>query len=147
MSPRSIFALSFVTSALPLAAAAMAQPASGGQRTFTTTLTGPVEVPGPGDPDGTGSANITVKLPEKQVCYELSVSGIATPTAAHIHEGAAGVAGPPVVSLDAPASGASKGCVDVTAKLAAQILSHASRYYVNVHTDDFPAGAIRGQLK
>ena len=147
MSPRSILALSAVTSASLLASAVLAQPATGGQRAFTVALTGSAEVPGPGDTDGAGTAKISVNVPKKQVCYELRVSGIATATAAHIHAGATGIAGPPVVTLDAPASGASKGCVDVTAKLAAQILGQSSRYYVNVHTGDFPAGAIRGQLK
>jgi CHRD domain len=43
--------------------------------------------------------------------------------------------------------GASSGCVTVAATLAADILAHPKAYYVNVHTGDFPAGAVRGQLK
>ena len=71
MTPaKSLFA-SLAASAALIATAAMAQPAKGGSRTFTTTLTGAAEVPGPGDTDGTGSASVTVDVPNKKICYEL----------------------------------------------------------------------------
>lgn len=147
MTSRSTMALFTLTSASLVATAAVAQSAAGGQRSFTTALTGAAEVPGPGHSDGTGSATVTVSVPKKQVCYEIDVSGIGTPTAAHIHEGAAGDAGPAVVTLETPDTGSSNGCENVTAKVVAQILAQPSQYYVNVHTGDFPAGAVRGQLK
>lgn len=119
MASRSKMALFTLTSASLLATAAAAQSAGGGERSSTTTLTGSAEVPGPGDSDGTGSATVTVNVSKKQVCYEISVSGIGTPTAAHIHEGITGVAGPPVVTLNTPETGSSNGCENVTAKVAA----------------------------
>lgn len=68
-------------------------------------------------------------------------------TNAHIHEGAAGVPGPVVVQLAGPdSSGYSKGCLPTTPAQAAAIVADPAGYYVNVHTTDFPAGAIRGQL-
>jgi hypothetical protein len=120
-----------------------------GGRPFSTTLTGAAEVPGPGDPDGTGLAVLQLNPGTGQVCFQLLVSDITLPAAAaHIHEAAAGVAGPVVVPLAPPdASGFSSGCVsDVDRELILDILQNPEEYYVNVHTSDFPAGAVRGQL-
>src|SRR5688572_3191903 len=60
-------------------------------RPISATLTGAAEVPGPGDPDGAGTATIRLNQGKKQVCYELSVSNIAAATLAHIHRGGATV--------------------------------------------------------
>ena len=120
--------------------------AADGGRKLQTNLTGAAEVPGPGDPDGRGTARITVNPGQKQVCYKLSVSNIAPATMAHIHEAAPTAAGPVVVTLGAPTSGTSSGCVTVTRALALEILKDPSDYYVNVHNAAFPGGAVRGQL-
>ena len=138
--------IALVGSAALIGPAALAAPATQGGRTYETSLTGAAEVPGPGDPDGSGTATVTVNVPQKRVCYELEVSGIEPATAAHIHVGAAGVAGPVVVPLDAPTDGDSEGCADVSARLAAQILARPGQYYVNVHNETYPDGAVRGQL-
>jgi hypothetical protein len=117
-------------------------------RVFTTTLTGAAEVPGPGDPDGSGSAKIRLNPDDGEVCFNLSVSGITLPaTAAHIHVGTADVAGPVVIGLAGPdASGNAKGCVSADPALIKAIGQNPEGYYVNVHNVDFPAGALRGQL-
>ena len=133
----------FAASAALIAGAATA--ADGGRK-LQTNLTGAAEVPGPGDPDGAGTAQITVNPGQKRVCYKLRVSNIAPATAAHIHEAAPTAAGPVVVTLGAPTSGTSSGCVTVTRALALEILKDPSDYYVNVHNAAFPAGAVRGQL-
>ena len=125
-----------------------------GGRLFTTTLSGAEEVDpitgdlGAGDPDGSGLATLTVNPGQEEVCYELSVEGITLPAiGAHIHVGAAGENGPVVVRLTLPdASGVSSGCADVSRELALEIIRNPENYYVNVHTSDFPNGAIRGQL-
>ena len=120
--------------------------AADGGRKLQTNLTGAAEVPGPGDPDGTATAQITVNPGPKRVCYKLRVSNIAPATAAHIHEAAPTAAGPVVVTLGAPTSGTSSGCVTVTRELALEILKDPADYYVNVHNAAFPGGAVRGQL-
>lgn len=118
-----------------------------GGRLFATALTGAAEVPGPGDPDGSGTALVTLNQGQLEVCFELTVEDIAPATAAHIHVGAPDVAGPIVVPLAAPTSGSSSGCVaDVDRELIKAIRQNPGGYYVNVHTADFPAGAVRGQL-
>jgi len=127
---------------------ALASTAADGGRKFTTTLSGAAEVPGPADPDGTGTATITLNPGTGQVCWEISVSGITLPaTAAHIHEAPVGVAGPVDVPLSAPdASGFASGCASVDRAEILEIIQHPEEYYVNVHNVDYPAGALRGQL-
>ena len=116
-------------------------------------LEGANEVPGPGDPDGRGRA--LVRLGGGKACFVLRWSGIGAPTASHIHQGAAGVAGPVVVPFFQPGTNAASlpgtlsavaGCVAVDAGLARRIAASPRDFYVNIHTADFPAGAIRGQL-
>lgn len=117
-----------------------------GGRPISVALTGPAEAPTPGDPDGAGTATLRINPGQQQVCYELSVTGIAAATAAHIHKAPAGAAGPVVVGLTAPTSGSSKACAEVARQLALDILKTPADYYVNVHNAEFPGGAVRGQL-
>jgi len=118
-----------------------------GGRPLTAQLTGDAEVPGPGDPDGSGTARITLNQGQRQVCFDLEVFDIAPASASHIHRGEAGVAGPVVVTLGPPTSGASSGCViGVNRALIRQIRRSPEQFYVNVHNADFPPGALRGQL-
>jgi hypothetical protein len=122
-------------------------PASASQDPMTTTLSGSAEVPGPGSPDGTGQAMVTIDPAQATVCYDLTVTLAPPAAAAHIHRGAADASGPVVVPFDAPSSGSSSGCVQgVDAALIADIMQSPAGFYVNVHNPDFPQGAIRGQL-
>ena len=102
-----------------------------------------------GDADGTGEALLTVNLGQAELCWQISVANIALPaTAAHIHQAAPGVRGAIVVGLSAPdALGNATGCrSDVSRDLLKQILETPEAFYANVHTSDYPAGAVRGQL-
>jgi CHRD domain-containing protein len=108
-------------------------------------LSGAREVPGPGDPNGRGSALIRVLPRFGAVCFKVSWKNIADPTAGHIHRGVKGVAGPIVVTLFGTGT---TGCADgLDATLLREIRRHPRRFYVNLHNNDFPNGAIRGQLK
>ncbi len=125
---------------------APSRPAVTGLKTFSIDLSGESEVPGPGA-EGSGTAFLVVSPNARRICYALSLSGIRPPGAAHIHEGAAGTAGGPVVDFDLANRGYG-GCVtDVDGDLVRRIASNPSNFYVNVHNDDFPAGALRGQLE
>jgi hypothetical protein len=117
-----------------------------GGRPITITLTGAAEVPGPGDPDGTGTAKITLNPGKNQVCYELTVDKIAPANGAHIHAGAVDKAGPPIVTLAPPANASSKECAPLDQEKIMDIIKNPGNYYVNVHNAEFPKGAIRGQL-
>jgi hypothetical protein len=147
--PATIAGLLIAASAAALALMGAApeskQTAATGGAKLTASLTGPVEVP-PGDPDGAGSFTATLNPGHDQLCYELKVDKIDAANAAHIHEAPTGQAGPPVVALEAPASGTSKACVAVAGELATKLMQHPENYYVNVHNAAFPNGAVRGQL-
>jgi len=112
----------------------------------TAKLTGAAEVPGPGDPDGSGTVQVTFNPDKGEVCYDMTVAKIDEATAAHIHEGAVGKDGPVKVALDAPKTGSSKGCKTADATLIKTLMANPTDYYVNVHNAAFPKGAVRGQL-
>ena len=138
---------------LILTAAATALLASGcaGPQTprarLQVTMTGIQEVPGPGDPDGTGTAEIRVNAADGEVCWDLYARQIDPATAAHIHRGAAGVAGPAAVTLTTPdGTGRSQGCATVDPAVARAMAFQPFDFYVNVHNAAYPNGAIRGQL-
>jgi hypothetical protein len=114
---------------------------------FGAVLRGAAEVPGPGDPDGRGAAVVVVRPSRGQVCFALLARRIADATLAHIHRGTADVAGPVVIDL-IPPDPTSSGCVrNLDPELLQEIVDDPSGFYVNVHNDEFPRGAIRGQLK
>ena len=123
---------------------AVMTPTAGGLA-FTVALTGEAETPA-GDPVGTGTSTIRLRAGQGQLCYQLAVDNL-TAAAAHVHRGATGVAGPVVVPLATPgADGKSSGCTPTARTLVSAILAQPASYYVNVHTAEFQAGAVRGQL-
>jgi LPXTG-motif cell wall-anchored protein len=119
---------------------------SGTWTNFITRLTGPVEVP-KGDPKGSGTASIKVR--GTQVCWDVRWSNIDA-IASHIHMAAPSAAGGIVVpffSQETPLAGDHKtGCTTSDAAVVSAIMKHPGNYYVNVHSPQFPKGAIRGQL-
>ena len=145
-----------MTRTLLLAAAALAAAAptlapmpavaEDGGRKFSIALTGAAERPGPGDPDGSGTADLRINPGQEQVCWDVTYADIGTPVAAHIHIGGADVAGPVVVNFGVNADGTIAGCRGVSRELAMALIQTPENYYVNVHTAAFPGGAIRGQL-
>lgn len=127
-----------------LAMLALAGPALAAETILTADLAGDSET----DEDGTGAAMITLDPDAGTACWELTVENIEPATQSHIHVGAEGESGDVVVPLDVDGfEGSSEGCVeDQDAATLQAIVDDQSGYYVNVHTADFPAGAIRGQL-
>ncbi|MQA26092.1 MAG: CHRD domain-containing protein [Micromonosporaceae bacterium] len=120
--------------------------ADDGGRTLLAEMTGAQEAPGPGDPDGSGTAVLRVNPGQEQICYTLTVENVEDVTAAHIHVAPPGEPGPVVVPLVPPTTGSSSDCASVDRDLALAILKDPAAYYVNVHSSDFGAGAVRGQL-
>ncbi len=141
-----------------LAAAGQAVAGDGGRK-LSTSLTGAEEctslgVCGVGDPDGSGTADLRVNYGQRRVCFTISVANIGPagqPVRAHIHRAPAGMNGPVVVPLveppaPMPASGVLSGCSTATRELIREITRNPELFYVNVHTPEFPGGAVRGQL-
>ena len=137
-------------SLLALATAALGTtflvPAHAAVNGFVTVLTGSQERPGPGDPDGIGVATVTLDSGTGQVCVRWRVRNISPAVAAHIHFAPVGVPGKVVVPLPTPVGSASSGCTTADPALVQAIIDHPAAYYVNVHTSEYPGGAIRGQL-
>ena len=109
---------------------------------LTATLTGANEVPA-ADPDGTGTFVVEIDPDKGDFCYTITSAKIAAPTMAHVHRGAAGTNGAPVVTLDPKGS---DECIAVEPDALKPIIATPEGYYVNIHNAEFPGGAIRGQL-
>lgn len=133
--------------ALVLAVFGLALPALAGGRPFTVELTGAAERPVPpgGDPDGSGTAHITLNQGQGEVCFDITVAGVDTILAAHIHRAPTTEAGPVVVPFDVHINGLN-GCVAADADLIKEIRQNPGDFYVNVHNAAFPGGALRAQL-
>jgi hypothetical protein len=108
------------------------------------TLTGAQEVP-PVATAAKGSGKVTIAA-DKSVSGTITTTGL-TGIMAHIHEGAPGKNGPPIIALEKGANG--QWSVPAGAKLTdAQYQSFkAGNLYVNVHSDEHKGGEIRAQLK
>lgn len=120
--------------------------AATGGRAFPIALTGEAESPA-GDPVGTATAAVRLRAGQGQLCYQVATRNLPAAVAMHIHKGATGVAGPVVVPLQTPnAAGSSSGCAPAARTLVAAILGNPGSYYLNIHTSEFQAGAVRGQL-
>ena len=122
--------------ALPLAA--QAKPVKLG-----ATLSGANQPEG-GDTDGAGTFEVEIDADAGDFCYTVTSTKIAAPTAAHIHTGAAGANGAPVVTIDPKGN---DDCLAVEPDVLKPIVANPAGFYVNLHTADFPGGAIRGQLE
>jgi hypothetical protein len=121
------------------------------------TLSGDEEVP-PADDNGRGRALINVNARERRVCFDLSWRRIESPTRAHIHQGPRGENGDIVVTLFENGTDPDfvplpdtirrvHGCTGgLERALLRDIRDHPRRFYVNIHNETFPGGAIRGQL-
>ena len=135
---------SVVTLAVLATALAASARVAGMSPVVSAKLTGMSEVP-KGSPGGSGLAVVHLDGTKCTVCWSFAkVAGIGTPTAAHIHKGARGKAGPVVVPFGGTYK--AKGCTKASGKLVGAIEEHPGSYYVNIHTKKFPAGAIRGTL-
>ena len=112
-------------------------------------LKGKNEVPGPGS-KGKGDITVFLKAKKEKVCFQLEVSKLDTITAGHIHKGSPDEAGPikvTLISSQIEGTGNYDGCIEnVKSKLIKKIAASPDRFYVNIHTLDYPDGAIRGQL-
>jgi hypothetical protein len=108
-------------------------------------LDGADEVPGPGDADGTGTALVATTDVPGVICVAMEVRDVGAPTAAHLHLGDPGAAGEVAVTLPTPSAGTPMSrCVSDAD--ADTVSTDPEAFYLNVHTGDFPDGAVRGQL-
>jgi hypothetical protein len=122
---------------------------------LTAQLNGLNEVP-PADGkkagDKDGSAVAFLKVKGNRVTYSLKWKGISAPTLGHLHQGVAGVNGAVAVTLFGSAmpegvnAAVGAGSFEDPA-LAKALRTNPAGFYFNVHTAEFPGGAVRGQFK
>lgn len=131
-----------------VASLALAGVVSAAETTLTATLAGVTEGENPGNPDGSGTATVVLDPATGEACWDLTAEDIGPVLQSHIHIGAAGESGDVLIPLDVDGfDGTSEGCTsDVAAADLQDVIDDPAGYYVNLHTEEFPAGAIRGQL-
>ena len=128
-----------------LAAAVLAlSSGSGFAKDVKVTLSGGEETP-PVTTSATASGTIKIAK-DKSVSGNIKSEGIDG-TVAHIHVGAPGQSGPPIITLDKGADGV--WSVPAGAKLTDEQYASfkAGNLYVNVHSAEHKPGEIRAQLK
>ncbi len=110
---------------------------------FKATLNGASETP-PNASEATGNATLTFNTGTKIFTVVVNYTGIEA-TAAHIHKGDVGVAGGVVFGFPSPVT-SPINYTSVALDSAQEADLNNDLYYVNVHSTEFPAGEIRGQL-
>jgi hypothetical protein len=107
----------------------------------------------PGDPDGTGNANITANTATNQVCGTFTWSNIAPPVVfGHIHQGSYGQPEMPGFTINlfgpvlAGAPSGVSGCALVPGNVISLMASYPEQFLVVVHSQAYPYAPIRGQL-
>ena len=118
---------------------------AGAATKLRASLSGAKEVPDPAG-NGRGTARLTIDVGKSRVCYSITLRSVGTAVAGHIHKGGKRTAGPVFVGLFDQPTRRPKGCAKAKKSQLRAIRNHPGRYYVNVHTAKFPAGAARGQL-
>jgi hypothetical protein len=133
------------TAVLALVAGCGMMPPQSNLVAFTTQLRGANQVPANAS-NASGQVDAVLNKDTNQLRWQLNYAGLSGPaTAAHFHGPAmiganAGVALPFTGSVTSPMSGQAT----LTAAQAADLM--AGKWYANVHTAQFPAGEIRGQM-
>ena len=152
-----VYSIAFVA-ILGLTAGCPTQPGNGndngnsdGTTSFVATLDGVQEAP-PTPTEGTGQGTFTLNAEQTELSYDITASGLTgLVTAAHFHRAPRGTAGDIVFPITDRVT-ENEGQVtimgvwpELTAANVADLL--AGNLYVNLHTQQNPAGEIRGQVE
>jgi hypothetical protein len=142
---------------------------------FHVTLSGS-QIPGGGDPKGSGLAKLLVNPEGNELCWQVDWKDLSGQvTAMHVHKGPAGGTGPHAVDLlDGASFDGASGSADACTtphnhkmdgggmagghsifnahtepgggNVLQEIIDNPSNFYVNLHTTAYKDGAIRGQI-
>jgi len=110
---------------------------------YTVALTGAAVPRGAGDPDGSGTLDLTVD-PAGSVCFRFSLQQVDATTTATLRLARLGIA-----LFELPLNGVTTGQTCLAADPAAiesALSADPSQYVVDVATNAFPQGALRGPL-
>ena len=151
MSKRFVAVLAVIAVAgLAVGAVVATGQGSGSDDNLFARLTGAGErqAGNPADPNGKGS--FAAVIDGRRLCMSFSVTDLGQIVAAHIHAGRRGQNNPPLIDSGVtPRSGSAATfgkCVRITRAQARALKRRPRSFYFNVHTTQFPLGAIRGQL-
>ena len=112
---------------------------------YTLSMTGAAETP-KGASHGRGVAIIAFHG-ASTVCFRFShLHGFRDGTVAHIHSGTIGHSGPVLVALSSGPKLHHRGCLAISPRVSREIWKQPSAYYVNLHSLQYPDGAVRAQL-
>ena len=144
---RILFFATVGLGAVALFAAGLGLGASGDFTQYLkASLSAGQEVPAPKVASrGNGVFKGTLSNRGRTLTWRISYSGLTgSVTAAHIHIGQAGTAGPVAAPLCGPCKSGAHGTMTVGAKLRSALTS--GNAYVNLHTAKNPSGEIRGEV-
>lgn len=111
-------------------------------QSYSAQLTGAAVVPGPGDPDGSGFAVVTISGTTLE--YVVWTQNIGAPTAAGLNAGATGASGTEAAPFNVYML--TNGTTTITQQLANEIKANPSGYFISIRNAEFANGALRGQL-
>jgi hypothetical protein len=140
----------------------LAMAPDGSAQTLVATLNGGEETPIL-NTGAVGTVEVSVDVPNQEILVTLRVFNIPTPTTAgHIHIGPVGIAGPVVINFPealvgrtgdfamnfrvGPAQFVARPAIGINSMEDAMQAILLGNSYVNIHTQQFPGGEIRGQL-
>jgi hypothetical protein len=111
---------------------------------YNVPIDGAQTVPPTGS-SGTGNATVTLNTATGDVTVVGTYSGLTgNETVAHIHNAPAGLNGGVILGIATYGGGSFSGGGTLTGPQVAEL--QAGNTYINLHTDVFPAGEIRGQI-
>lgn len=132
------------------------------EKSFKASLSGGDVVPAV-KTEAKGDAEFKLSGDGSKMSFKIDVKSLENATSAHIHQGKKGQSGPPVVMLFTGPKKAGKfsgtlakgdiTAADLKGSLAGKKLDafadmlKSGDYYVNVHSDKYPDGELRGQIK
>jgi hypothetical protein len=121
---------------------ALPQPAMAETVKLKADLKASEEVP-PTDSSGAGTADVTLDTDANKVSWKVTYENLTgDATAAHFHGPAkVGANAPPAVDIS---GNINEGSADVTADQLQMI--REGNTYINIHTEKYPDGEIRGQV-
>ena len=122
-----------------------AAPVAAETLTYKVALSTKNEVP-PVPTNASGSADVTYDTVTRVVTWTVTHSGLSgAPTAAHFHGPSSALENAPVIVVfSAPLTSPFKGSATLTPDQATQFL--AGSWYINIHTQAYPGGELRGQV-
>ncbi len=141
------------TAAVAVLVAGASASAAQAQTSFVSFLNGAQEAPTPRVTPAFGNGTVLMNAARTQITINLTFQGLLAPlTIAHIHNGAVGISGPVIIDIrnlittTADGSGGSIMNAVLNIDMAQANVLLSGNGYFNLHTTQFPAGEIRGQI-